>query len=51
MEDMFDFLDTLRDSGQINMFEAPLVLVEMFDIDKFKAREVVASWMKLHKGG
>ena len=42
MEDMFDFLDSLRESGQINMFGAP-VLVDVFEINKFEAREVLAA--------
>ena len=48
MEDMFDFLDSLRESGQINMFGAAPVLVDVFEINKFEAREVLAAWMKVH---
>ena len=46
MEDYFDFLDTLRESGQINMFGAPGVLVDMFGISKYEARDIVSAWMK-----
>ena len=45
MKDMFEFLDSLRESGQINMFGAN-VLVDVFGINKFEAREVLAAWMK-----
>ena len=46
MKDMFDFLDSLRESGQINMFGAAPFLVDVFGINKFEAREVLAAWMK-----
>lgn len=46
MKDMFEFLDSLRESGQINMFGAAPVLVDVFEINKFEAREVLAAWMK-----
>tara|TARA_E500000075_G_scaffold84658_1_gene76302 strand:+ start:281 stop:442 length:162 start_codon:yes stop_codon:yes gene_type:complete len=46
MEDYFDFLDTLRESGQINMFGAPGVLQDMFGISKYEARDIVSAWMK-----
>ena len=45
-EDMFEFLNTLKESGQINMFGAAPVLVDVFGINKFEAREVLADWMK-----
>ena len=47
MEDMFDFLDSLRESGQINMFGAAPVLVDVFEINKFEAREVLAACVVL----
>ena len=50
MKDMFDFLDSLRESGQINMFGAASVLVDVFDINKFEARDIVAAWMKSYEG-
>ena len=46
MKDQFDFLDTLRESGEINMFGAPRVLQDMFDISKYEARDIVSAWMK-----
>ena len=33
MKDMFEFLDSLRESGQINMFGAAPVLVDVFGIN------------------
>ena len=46
MSEYFEFLDSLRDSGEINMFGAPRVLQEMFDLSKWEARDIVAAWMK-----
>ena len=47
MEYYFEFLDELRDSGQINMFGAPRVLQDQFDLDKKEAREIFGAWAKL----
>ena len=44
--DMFDMLDQIQASGKINMFGAAPYLVDMYGIDKYKAREVLAAWMK-----
>lgn len=43
---MFEFLDNLRESGQINMFGASPVIAEVFGLDKKSSREVVSAWMK-----
>lgn len=42
----FNFLDSLRDSGQTNMFGAAPHLMEMFDLDRFEAKEIVIEWMQ-----
>jgi len=46
MEMYFEILDDLRESGEINMFAAPRVLQEMFDLSKFEARDIVSAWME-----
>lgn len=46
MNEYFEFLDTLRESGEINMFGAPRVLQEMYDLTKWEARDIVSAWMK-----
>ena len=46
MSEYFEFLDDLRESGEINMFGAPSVLQEVFDLGRYEARDIVASWMK-----
>ena len=42
----FRFLDSLRDSGQTNMFGAGQYLETYFDLDKREAREILTAWMK-----
>ena len=42
----FRFLDSLRESGAINMWGAAPVLAEAFGLTKPQAREVTAAWMK-----
>lgn len=45
-EEIFCFLDTIRDSGQINMFGAAIPLSEMYGIPKAEARKHLAAWMR-----
>ena len=46
-EEMFEFLDDLRDSGITNMFGAGPYLREEFPhLDRDTARDVVVLWMK-----
>jgi len=49
-ERIFNTLEVIRDSGKINMFEAPRYLVDMFEISKKDAREVFTAWTKERKG-
>tara|TARA_R110000868_G_scaffold85896_4_gene241300 strand:- start:1574 stop:1981 length:408 start_codon:yes stop_codon:yes gene_type:complete len=44
--EMFIFLDKLRESGTINMFGAPRVLEESFGLSKKEARNVFQAWTK-----
>lgn len=41
-----EYLDNLRESGEINMFSATEYLQEEFNIAKLKAREILLEWMK-----
>ena len=43
-EEIFNFLEQLRESGKINMFAAPQVLVDTFNISKHEAREIFRKW-------
>jgi len=44
-EKVFPYLDDLRESGEINMFEAPQYVMEDFDISKSMAKTLVSAWM------
>jgi len=43
--EQFEFLDSLRDSGETNMFGSPSYLVNEYGMDKIEARRVVSLWM------
>lgn len=49
MKEIFDFLEDLKESGQINMFGAAPVLQEAFGLNKYEARAVLADWMKSYE--
>lgn len=44
----FDFLEDLRQSGEVNMFGSSPYLSAAFGLRKDKASATVAKWMKLH---
>lgn len=40
------YLENLRRSGVVNMFGATTYLMSEFGLDKHKAREILADWMR-----
>lgn len=49
---VFDFLCGLRESGKINMFAAPMVLMEQFGYDKDTAKQLFFEWTRdFHEKG
>ena len=44
--EVFLYLDELRQSGETNMFGAVPYLVERFEMSKEKARDMLSLWMK-----
>tara|TARA_Y100001951_G_scaffold34454_1_gene27156 strand:- start:15 stop:218 length:204 start_codon:yes stop_codon:yes gene_type:complete len=44
-EDMFEYLDNLRESGVTNMFGAGQYLVNTFGLRTNEAQEVLLDWM------
>lgn len=44
--DIFIFLDELRESGVVNMYGAVPYIVREFEIDKYTATEYLSRWMK-----
>ena len=44
MQDYFEYLNDLRDSGTMNMMWAPTMLQADFDLEKKEAREIFSKW-------
>jgi len=42
----YNFLNSLRDTGVVNMFGAAPYLVEVFDVSRTEAREILFQWMQ-----
>ena len=47
-EEMFDYLDTLRQSGVVNMFDATPYVQEAFDLTKAEAKAILKEWMETY---
>lgn len=45
-DEHLEFLDGLRESGEVNMFLSPQALMTMFDLNKYDARTISAYWME-----
>lgn len=45
-ETYFKFLDSVRDSGKINMFGAAPYLQEVFNLNRYEAKDILLEWMK-----
>ena len=43
-QEYFDFLDDMMDSGGSNMFQAPMMLRECFDMSKGEALKIFIAW-------
>lgn len=46
MEEYFEYLDVLRESGVTNMFGAGFYLQEEFGLDRYEARDILTKWMQ-----
>jgi hypothetical protein len=49
MQEYFDYLDTLRDSGVTNMFGATPYLQNEFEMTRKEASTVLQAWMNQFK--
>jgi hypothetical protein len=47
-EEMFDYLDVLRETGVTNMFGAAPYLQQAFGIEKTEAKSILLEWMKTY---
>lgn len=45
-EEVFEFLDNLRESGVTNMFGAAPYLEEAFNLPRKEARAILIEWME-----
>ena len=45
-QEVFEYLDELRESSVTNMFGASPFLISRFGFDRKKARELLQEWMK-----
>ena len=45
-DQVFAFLNMLRDSGKVNMFGAGPYVQETFDFNRHQAKQYVLAWMK-----
>jgi hypothetical protein len=43
---IFAYLDMVRESGAINMFEGARVIQDEFGLDRRTSRELLMQWMK-----
>jgi len=43
---IFAYLDMVRESGAINMFEGARVIQDEFGLDRHTSRELLMQWMK-----
>jgi len=47
-EEMFSYLDVLRETGVTNMFGATPYLQQAFGIEKREAKSILLEWMKTY---
>ena len=45
-EELFDHLDLVRESGEINMFAAPAYLREHFDVSRKCSEQIFSEWIE-----
>jgi len=43
---LFAYLDMVRESGAVNMFEGSRLIQDEFGLDRRTSREVLIEWMK-----
>jgi hypothetical protein len=47
-DEMFDFLDAVRESGAVNMFEGGRLIQEQYGLGRYEARDILVEWMKTY---
>ena len=46
--EIFEYLDALRESGAINMFEGSKYLIDMFGLNRNESRNYLIEWMQTY---
>lgn len=46
--EMFEYLDTLRETGVTNMFGAAPYLQQAFGLERREAKNILTEWMKTY---
>ena len=49
MDEYFEYLEELRQSGVTNMFGASPYLMDEFGLSKYEARDILLKWMKSYE--
>ena len=49
MNEHYEYLDALRDSGAVNMYGAGAYLVDQFGLSKSEARSILIAWMEQYR--
>ena len=49
MNEYFEYLEELRQSGVTNMFGASPYLMREFGLGKYEARDILSQWMKSYE--
>ena len=50
-DEVYLYLEQLKESGETNMFEAGVYLEKHFELPKIEARKYLADWMKQYNKG
>jgi hypothetical protein len=50
MNEYFEYLEELRQSGQTNMFGASAYLQQEFGLGRYEARDILKQWMESYNG-
>lgn len=45
-QEVFDFLDDLRESGVVNMLEATYYIMKEFGVNNVRGRQLLVDWME-----
>ena len=47
-EEIFTFLDDVRESSAVNMFEGGRLIQEHYGLSRYEARDILLEWMKTY---